>query len=36
MEVDTVAGFVFGLRAGRIVSVVSHSDPAAALVLGEP
>ena len=31
VEVDSMAGFVFGLRAGRLASVVSHSDPAVAL-----
>src|SRR6187397_1429880 len=31
VEVDSVAGFVFELRAGRLARLVSHSDPAAAL-----
>ena len=31
VDVDTEAGFVFELRAGRIWKVVSYSDPAAAL-----
>ena len=31
VEVDSVAGFVFELRAGRIARLVSHSDPAVAL-----
>jgi ketosteroid isomerase-like protein len=31
IEVDSEAGFVFELRAGRIGRIVSYSDPAAAL-----
>jgi ketosteroid isomerase-like protein len=31
VEVDSEAGFLFELRAGRIARVVSYSDPAAAL-----
>ena len=31
VDVESVAGFVFELRAGRIARLVSHSDPAAAL-----
>jgi ketosteroid isomerase-like protein len=29
--IDSDAGFLFGLRDGRILTIVSHSDPAAAL-----
>jgi ketosteroid isomerase-like protein len=31
VDVDSQAGFLFELRAGRIWRVVSYSDPAAAL-----
>jgi ketosteroid isomerase-like protein len=31
VEVDSLAGFVFDVRDGRIARLVSHSDPAAAL-----
>jgi ketosteroid isomerase-like protein len=31
VDVDSLAGFVFELRAGRITRLVSHSDPADAL-----
>lgn len=31
VDVDSLAGFVFELRAGRMSKVVSYSDPAAAL-----
>ena len=31
VPLETEAGFVFGLRAGRILTIVSHSDPGDAL-----
>ena len=31
VEVDSLAGFVFDVRDGRIARLVSHSDPAVAL-----
>jgi hypothetical protein len=31
VDIDSIAGFVFELRLGRIWRVTSHSDPEAAL-----
>jgi uncharacterized protein len=31
VDVDSVAGFVFELRSGRLAKLISYSDPAAAL-----
>ena len=36
VDVDSEAGFLVQLRAGRIVRVVSYSDPAAALEAANP
>jgi ketosteroid isomerase-like protein len=36
VDVDSVAGFVFELRAGRVAKIVSYSDPAAALEVMGP
>ena len=36
VDVDSEAGFLFELRGGRIVRVVSYSDPAAALEAVNP
>ena len=36
VEVDSLAGFVFDVRDGRICGLVSHSDPAAALAALAP
>jgi ketosteroid isomerase-like protein len=36
VDVDSEAGFLFELRAGRIVRLVSYSDPAAALEAVNP
>ena len=35
VDVESVAGFVFEMRAGRIARVVSYSDPAVALEAAE-
>ena len=36
VEVDSLAGFVFDVREGRICGLVSHSDPAAAMAALAP
>jgi len=36
VEVDSLAGFVFDVRDGRIALLVSHSDPAVALAAVAP